>query len=103
MTYYYLSDMDFKTYQEKTKVDMPPLLANGDSFSKISSIEVKTIDYQGTPTEVANIETDKGKFGTFSGVVIKALKEYFATNTEPLTNVRIVQPRGKKYLALEGF
>jgi hypothetical protein len=80
---------------------MPPLLTNGDTFTSIDSFEVKSIDYQGRPTEVGNIKTNKGEFSTFSSVLIKTLREYFDANTEPLTNVKVVQPRGKKYLTLE--
>lgn len=93
--------MDFKQFQEKRKAEMPPTLQNGDSFKVVQSIETKTIDYQGKPTEVAVISTDVGLRSTFSGVVIKTLKEYFEKSSEPLTNVRVVAPRGKKYLALE--
>lgn len=93
--------MDFKQFQQARNADMPPLLTNGDSFNAINSFEVKSIDYQGRPTEVATVKTDKGDFSTFSSVLIKTLREYFDKNTEPLTNVRVIQPRGKKYLQLE--
>jgi hypothetical protein len=95
--------MDFKQYAKATQEALPTLLVHGDSFARIESMTVKTIDYQGKPAEVATIVTDKGTFGTFSSVVIKTLKAYFAVNSEPLTNVQVVKPRGKTYLTLEGI
>ena len=95
--------MDFKQYA-KTKEDaLPTLVVDGDKFERIETMTVKTIDYQGKPAEVGTLVTDKGTFGTFSGVLIKNLREYFDANHEPLTNVKIVKPRGKNYLTLEGF
>lgn len=94
--------MDFKAYAAQTRADMPPLLASGDVFKSITGYTVKTIDYQGKPTEVATIITSEGVRSTFSGVIIKTLKEYFEKNKEPLTNVKVDAPRGKKYLALVG-
>jgi hypothetical protein len=93
--------MDFKQYAKAKQADLPTLLVDGDKFERIDSMQVKTIDYQGKPTEVGTITTDHGVFGTFSGVLIKTLREYFAENHEPLTNVKIVKPRGKTYLTLE--
>lgn len=95
--------MDFKTFQTARKADLPELLQVGDSFSAINSLEVKTIQYNGKATEVGTVQTDKGVRGTFSGVIIKTLQEYFKENKEPLTNVRVVQPRGKQYLQLESL
>ncbi len=95
--------MDFKQYA-KTKQDaLPTLLVDGDRFDRIESIVVKNIDYQGKPTEVGTVVTDKGVFGTFSKVLIKTLQEYFSVNHEPMTNVKVVKPRGKTYLTLEGI
>lgn len=93
--------MQFKAFAEKNRADLPPLMQNGDTFVAIQSFTIKSIDYQGKPTDVGLATTDKGIYGTFSGVIIKTLKEYFDKNTEPLENVRVVAPRGKKYLALE--
>lgn len=93
--------MDFKQFQQARNANIPPLLAHGDTFKSINSLRVKDIDYQGKPTQVGTIETDRGEFSTFSSVLIKDLREYFDTNTEPLTEVKVVQPRGKKYLTLE--
>lgn len=95
--------MQMKAYREQTKANLPPLMQAGDKFTSISNMEVKTIDYNGQPTELGQVTTDRGVYGTFSGVIIKTLKQYFATNKEPLENVQVVAPRGKKYLALEGF
>ena len=95
--------MDFKEYAQKTKADLPPLLAHNDSFKSISAIEVKEIDYQGKPTQVGLVTTDRGVYGTFSSVLIKTIRGFFATNpSETMTNVKVVQPRGKNYLTLEG-
>jgi hypothetical protein len=99
--FYETLPMQFKAYAEKTKSDLPPLLAHNDSFKSISALEVKNIDYQGKPTEVGIVTTDRGVYGTFSGVVIRTLKAYFEQNSEPLTDVKVVQPRGKQYLTLE--
>lgn len=95
--------MDFKQYEKTRNADLPTLVVDGDRFERIESLSTKTIDYQGKPTEVGTLVTDKGTFGTFSAVLIKNLREYFDANHEPLTNVKIVQPRGKKYLTLEGI
>ena len=100
---YLMLQMDFKQFAQTQKANLPPLLANGDRFASISKLETHMIDYQGKPTEVGVVTTDKGLYGTFSGVIIKTLRVYFEKNTEPLTNVQVVIPRGKRYLSLEGF
>lgn len=96
--------MDFKQYAKTRNADLPTLVKHGDSFARIESMTVKSIDYQGKPTQVGTLVTDKGLFGTFSSVLIKNLQEFFDANpNQILENVRIVEPRGKKYLTLEGI
>jgi len=99
----YRIPMDFKTYAATVKSDLPPNLDAGMEFGRIDRVEANTFEYEGNTVKGMRIFTDKGEFKTSSGVIIDILGKYFAVNKEPLTNVKVVAPRGKRYLTLESI
>lgn len=95
--------MDFKTYREQTKKNLPPSLEIGTVLKSISRIEAYTFEYEGKTVNAIKVFADGTEFKTTSGVIIEQLSEYFKTNSDSLTNVKVIQPRGKRYLTLEGL
>lgn len=95
--------MDFKKYQEATKQQLPPSLDAGTELNSIERVETYSFDNKGVPTEAMRVYADGQVFRTSSKVLMEIFNKYFAVNKEPLTNVRVVAPRGKRYLTLEGF
>lgn len=93
--------MDFSTWQEQNKPALPPNLDNGMEFKSISKVSDTEFNTPQGPAQGMRVFTDKGEFKTSSKVIIETLHNYFAKNTEPMTNVRVVAPRGKRYLTLE--
>jgi hypothetical protein len=95
--------MDFKKYAETNKQELPPNLEVGHQFEAISRIEENTFSLKGVETRGMRVFTEKGEFKTSSVPIMDTLRKYFAKNKEPLTGVRVVQPKGKRYLTLEGI
>lgn len=93
----------FKSYMETQKPVLPPNLEVGQTFARIDRIEDNTFNLDGNETKGMRIFTDKGEFKTSSGVIMDILHNAMRNNVLPLENVRVVQPRGKRYLTLEGF
>lgn len=94
--------MDFKQYKETTKSNLPPALEAGQRIGKITRIEPNTFNLNGAETKGMHIHTDLGVFRTSSGVIMDILTKYFEKNSEPLENVVVSAPRGKRYLTLDG-
>lgn len=96
--------MDLKQYKETTKSNLPPPLLAGQRIASILKVESNTFKLGEENIEGMHVHTAEGVFRTSSGPVMELLKKYFAVNAEPLTNLIVVQKRGKKgtYLTLEG-
>lgn len=94
--------MDFKAYRETVKSNLPPPLVAGQRISKILKVESNTFKLDGEDTQGMHIYTDLGVFRTSSRVIMEILTKYFAINSDPLENVVVSAPRGKRYLTLEG-
>lgn len=95
--------MNVKKFAEQRKETRPTKIVAGDHFDRLESIEDTVFDFEGRQINAVTVHTDKGLFSTSSEVLIKQLKEYFKTNTEPLEDVTVVTPRGKRYLSIEGL
>lgn len=93
--------MDFKTYKEQNSTQLPPSLDNGQELKRIEKVEKYTFDNKGVPTEAMRVFADGKEFRTSSKVLIDILTKYFEKNLDALTNVKVVAPRGKRYLTLE--
>lgn len=96
--------MDFKTYaQTKQQTQLPPNLDAGMEFKSINSIQQNEFDLNGEKVKGMRVFTDKGEYKTSSGVIMDILATYFKDHKEPITNVKVISPRGKRYLTLEGI
>lgn len=95
--------MDFKTYSATVKQDLPPNLDAGMELHSIERVEANTFQWEGKEVKGLRIFADGKEYKTSSGVLIDQLTKYFTANKEPLTNVKIVAPRGKRYLTLESL
>ena len=96
--------MDFKKYREETKADLPPNLDAGTILNRIERIEHNTFKLNGNDKKGMRIFADGKEYRTSSGVIMEQLDKFFSTNAgQTLDNVKVVQPRGKKYLTLEAL
>lgn len=94
--------MQFKKYAEETKLDLPPNLDAGTVLGKIERIEQNTFKLNGVDTKGMRVFADGKEYRTSSSVLMEQLENFFKEHpTDTLDNVKIVQPRGKKYLKLE--
>lgn len=96
--------MDFKSYKATRADNLPPNLDVGTVLQKIVKIEQNTFQLNGKETKGMRVFTSDGKeYRTSSGVIMKQLEEFFKEHPgETLDNVKVVAPRGKQYLTLEG-
>lgn len=95
--------MDFKNYSEGRKTNLPPSLDAGTELRSITKVEKYTFAYEGNEVSALKVFADGKEYKTSSKVIIEQLTEYFADHKEALTNVRVVAPRGKRYLTLESL
>lgn len=95
--------MDFKKYREQTKENLPPSLDHGTELRSVERIESYTFVYEGKTINAIKVFADGKEYKTTSEVIIEQLTEYFKGNTEPLTNVKVVTPKGKRYLTLDSL
>lgn len=95
--------MNLKQFQAENKTLLPPNLDAGQEFARIDRIEASNFNLEGQEVKAIRVFTDKGEFKTSSTVIMDILTKYFEKNQEPLTNVKVLVPRGKRYLTLEGF
>lgn len=94
--------MEYSKYAETRESNLPPALEIGTVLKQITKIESNTFDLNGVQTKGMRVFADGKEFRTSSGVLMKQLTEFFAEHpNETLDNVKIVQPRGKRYLTLE--
>lgn len=94
--------MKYSTYAEATKANLPPNLEAGTILNRITRIEPNTFEFEGSTKQGMRVFADDKEFRTSSAVIMKQLKEFFDKNpNEVLENVKVVAPRGKKYLTLE--
>jgi hypothetical protein len=94
--------MDFKTYREQTKGNLPSSLEVNQVLKSITRVEPYTFEYEGNTINAIKIFADGKEFKTSSAVIIEQLTEFFnTTQGEALTNVKVVTPKGKRYLTLE--
>lgn len=98
----YKFTMQFKEYAKTKENDLPPPLEIGTILTKITKVENNTFDLNGVPTKGMRVFADGKEYRTSSSVLMKNLNEFFEKNpNETLENVKVVQPRGKRYLTLE--
>lgn len=94
--------MKFSEYAKTTESNLPPTLEIGQVLNKITRIEPNTFQLNGVDTDGMRVFADGKEYKTSSGVLMKQLTKFFEQNpNEVLENVKIVQPRGKRYLTLE--
>ena len=94
--------MQFKQYKEETKLDLPPNLEIGTILKKVERIEKNTFKLNNQDTKGMRIFADGKEYRTSSGVLMEQFENFFKSHpNEALENVKVVQPRGKKYLTLE--
>lgn len=96
--------MDFKTYHAKQLENLPPNLEDGQEFKKVERVEEYTFKYEGKDVKAMKVFADGKEYKTTSGVLLDTLREFFKENpTATLDNVRVIQPKGKRYLTLESL
>ncbi len=94
--------MQFKQYAETKQNNLPPSLDAGTILNRIERIEKNTFMLSGTPTEGMRVFADGKEYRTSSKVIMEQLTNFFNDNKgQVLENVKVVSPRGKKYLTLE--
>lgn len=94
--------MQFKDYKTTQQTDLPPPLEIGTVLTKITKIEANTFDLNGVKTKGMRVFADGKEFRTSSTVLMNQLERFFGEHpNEVLENVKIVSPRGKRYLTLE--
>lgn len=96
--------MDFKQYHAKKLEELPPNLEDGTTFKKIERIEEYSFKYEGKDVSALRVFADGKEYKTTSGVLISTLTDFFKENpNQALENVKVVQPKGKRYLTLESI
>jgi hypothetical protein len=94
--------LQFKQYRTEIKDNLPPNLDAGTTLGKIERIEQNNFKLNDKDTKGMRVFADGKEYRTSSGVIMSQLEEFFKTHpNETLDNVRVVAPRGKKYLTLE--
>lgn len=94
--------MDFKQFRQKQLENTPPNLEDGLSLKKIERIEKYSFTYEGKQVDAMKVFADGKEYKTTSKVLIDTLTDYFNENPNTtLDNVRVIQPKGKRYLTLE--
>lgn len=94
--------MEFSEYAKSTENNLPDPLEVGTVLKQITKIENNTFDLNGVPTKGMRVFADNKEFRTSSTVVMKQLNAFFDKNPNgTLENVKVVIPRGKRYLKLE--
>lgn len=93
--------MDFKQFHQKKLEELPPNLEDGNTFKKIERIEEYSFKYEGKDVKALKVFADGKEYKTTSGVLISTLTDFFKENpSATLDNVKIEQPKGKRYLTL---
>lgn len=94
--------MKFSEHKATLAANLPPNLEAGTVLNKITGIVPNTFEFEGQTKQGMYVNADGKQYRTSSGVIMKQLKEFFDKNpNEVLENVKVVAPRGKKYLTLE--
>lgn len=93
--------MDFKQFHQKKLEELPPNLEDGNTFKKIEWIKEYSFKYEGKDVKALIVFADGKEYKTTSGVLISTLTDFFKENpSATLDNVKIEQPKGKRYLTL---
>lgn len=94
--------MDFSKYAETQQNDLPPPLEIGTVLKQVTKIEANTFDLNGVKTKGMRVFADGNEYRTSSSVIMNQLEKFFNEHPkETLDNLKVVQPRGKRYLKLE--
>lgn len=94
--------MQFKAYRKEIEENRPPALEAGTILQKVERVEGNVFKFEGKEIKGLIVHADGKKFRTSSEVLIEQLNTFFTEHpNEVLENVKIVQPKGKKYLSLE--
>lgn len=93
--------MDFKAFHQKQIENLPPNLEDGLILKKIERIEAYTFKYEGKDVNALKVFADGKEYKTTSGVLISTLTTFFQENpNQTLDGVKVIQPKGKRYLTL---
>jgi hypothetical protein len=96
--------MQYQKYKETQASNLPPALENGTVLNKVTGIKPNTFDLNGVATEGMHVLADGKTYRTSSKVIMDILTKFFADNpNEVLENVKVIAPRGKRYLTLESI
>lgn len=96
--------MQFQKYKETQTSNLPPALENGTVLTKVTKVEENTFMLNGVATKGMHVHADGKVYRTSSSVLMDILTKFFKDNpNEVLENVRIVAPRGKRYLTLDAI
>lgn len=96
--------MQFQKYKETQTSNLPPALEIGTVLSKVIKVEENSFMLNGVPTKGMHVYSDGKVYRTSSSVIMDILTKFFKDNpNETLENVKVVQPRGKRYLTLEAI
>ena len=96
--------MQYQSYKETQASNLPPALEIGTVLKQITKVEENTFMLNGTPTKGMRVFADSKEFRTSSGVLMDILTKFFKDHpNETLDNVKVVQPKGKRYLTLEAI
>lgn len=94
--------MQFNAYKKEIADNLPPNLDEGTVLNKVTRIEPNTFKLNGQDVKGMRVFADGKEYRTSSTVVMEQLEKFFTAHpNEALENVKIVAPRGKKYLTLE--
>lgn len=94
--------MDFSAYAKTQQSDLPPPLEIGTVLKQITKVEENTFELNGTKTRGMRVFADGKEYRTSSTVLMNQLNKFFEQHPkETLDNVKVIQPRGKRYLKLE--
>lgn len=94
--------MKFSEHKATTQANLPPNLEAGTILNSITKIESNTFEFEGQTRQGMRVFADGKEYRTSSGVIMKQLKEFFDKNpNQTLEGVKVIAPRGKKYLTLE--
>lgn len=96
--------MQYGDYKKTLADNLPPNLDAGTTLQRIERIQANTFQLNGKDTKGMRVFADGKEYRTSSSVIMSQLEEFFKTNpNEVLENVKVVAPRGKKYLTLESI
>lgn len=94
--------MKYSEYEKTSDSNLPPNLEVGQVLNKVIRIEPNTFQLDGKDVKGMRIFADGKEYKTSSNVIMEQLTKFFEKNpNETMESVKVVAPRGKRYLKLE--